>query len=183
MEVTFDPAKDKRNIKKHGISLRRAEDFDFGSALYNVADSQDYGEVRHIAIGWLDSMLYTLTFVEDEEEDEDFHAVSLRRATRQERETMSDPSNRESSNQKYGVPDADSPEWTPERFATAKRFPELPERLQAKLSRVGKRGPQRSPTKTLVSIRLSADVLAALRATGKGWQSAADEALRRQFVK
>jgi uncharacterized protein (DUF4415 family) len=35
----------------------------------------------------------------------------------------------------------------------------------------------------LVSLRLSPDVLAALRATGKGWQSTADEALRRQFVK
>jgi len=91
---------------------------------------------------------------------------------------MSDP-----TDQEYGVPDEDSPEWTAEMFATAKDFHELPERLQAKLSRVGKRGPQKAPTKTLVSIRLSADVLAALRATGKGWQSAADEALRRHFVK
>jgi uncharacterized DUF497 family protein len=86
MEVSFDPAKDKLNIQTHGISLQRAEDFDFGSALYNVDNSQDYGEVRQIAVGWLDSLLYTLTFVENEEDDEDFHAISLRRATRQERQ-------------------------------------------------------------------------------------------------
>jgi uncharacterized protein (DUF4415 family) len=30
---------------------------------------------------------------------------------------------------------------------------------------------------------LSADVLAALKATGKGWQTTADEALRHKFVK
>jgi len=86
MEVTFDRAKDRRNIRKHGISLQRAEDFDFGSAVYNVDSSQDYGEVRQVAVGWLDSMLYTVTFVEDEKEDDDFHAISLRKATRQERE-------------------------------------------------------------------------------------------------
>jgi uncharacterized protein (DUF4415 family) len=80
------------------------------------------------------------------------------------------------------VPDAENPEWTPEKFARAKRFHELPESLQqAILGR--KRGPQKAPTKTLISIRLSPDVLAALKATGKGWQSAADEALRSKFVK
>lgn len=80
------------------------------------------------------------------------------------------------------VPDAENPEWTPEKFAKSKRFGELPQGLQDVLSR-GKRGPQKAPTKMLISLRLSADVLAALRATGKGWQSTADEALRRQFVK
>lgn len=80
------------------------------------------------------------------------------------------------------VPDAENPEWTPEKFARSKRFSELPQGLQNVLSR-GKRGPQKAPTKMLISLRLSPDVLAALRATGKGWQSTVDEALRRQFVK
>jgi uncharacterized protein (DUF4415 family) len=88
----------------------------------------------------------------------------------------------------YGVPDAENPEWTKEMFARSKRFKDLPAGLQAKLSAIQdasrkKRGPQKSPTKTLISIRLSADVLAALKATGKGWQSTADEALRSKFVK
>ena len=39
MEVTFDPAKNKINIKKHGISLQRTEDFDFVTAFYDVDDS------------------------------------------------------------------------------------------------------------------------------------------------
>jgi uncharacterized protein (DUF4415 family) len=82
----------------------------------------------------------------------------------------------------YGVPDAENPEWTAEQMASAKRFQELPPGLQRVLN-MGKRGPQKAPTKTLVSIRLSPDVLAALRATGKGWQTVVDETLRKEFVK
>jgi uncharacterized protein (DUF4415 family) len=80
------------------------------------------------------------------------------------------------------VPDSENPEWTPEKFARSKRFSDLPQSLQNTLSR-GQRGPQKAPTKTLISLRLSPDVLEALRATGKGWQSTVDEALRREFVK
>ena len=46
MEVIFEPAKDSANIRKHGISLKRAEDLDEDTALFAVDDSQDYGEVR-----------------------------------------------------------------------------------------------------------------------------------------
>jgi uncharacterized protein (DUF4415 family) len=77
-------------------------------------------------------------------------------------------------------PDAENPEWTEERIRRAKRFHELPLELQAILS--PKRGPQKAPTKKLISIRLSADVLAALRAKGQGWQSLVDDTLREQFV-
>jgi uncharacterized protein (DUF4415 family) len=80
------------------------------------------------------------------------------------------------------VPDAENPEWTADDFAKAKRFHELPERLQRVLTGA-KRGPQKAPTKTLISLRLSSDVLKALRAQGKGWQTVVDETLRRQFVK
>lgn len=37
--------------------------------------------------------------------------------------------------------------------------------------------------KAKVNIRLSPDVVAALRATGAGWQTRADQALRKAFVK
>jgi uncharacterized protein (DUF4415 family) len=80
------------------------------------------------------------------------------------------------------VPDGENPEWTAEKFARAKRLEQLPEGLQNVL-RSRKRGPQKGATKTLISLRLSSDVLAALRASGKGWQTMVDEALRRQFVK
>lgn len=41
------------------------------------------------------------------------------------------------------------------------------------------RGPQRAPTKRLVSLRLDPDVIEHFRATGPGWQSRINAALRR----
>lgn len=80
------------------------------------------------------------------------------------------------------VNDPDNPEWTAEKLARSIKFKDLPEGLQRTLSRP-KRGPQKAPTKMLVSMRLSRDVLQALRATGDGWQTRADEALREKFAK
>ena len=42
----------------------------------------------------------------------------------------------------------------------------------------GQRGPQVAPTKQLVSIRYSPDVLAFFKSGGDGWQSRMDEALK-----
>jgi uncharacterized protein (DUF4415 family) len=43
----------------------------------------------------------------------------------------------------------------------------------------GKRGLQKKPTKKLVSLRLSPEVLSYFRSTGDGWQSRIDDALRK----
>jgi uncharacterized DUF497 family protein len=83
VKVIFDPGKDAENVRKHGISLQRAEDFDFDSAYYDD-DSQDYGEIRVIAISWLDALLYTLIF-RDEVDPNTIRAISLRQANAQER--------------------------------------------------------------------------------------------------
>ena len=42
----------------------------------------------------------------------------------------------------------------------------------------GERGPQRTPTKQLVSVRYSPEVLSYFRASGAGWQTRMDEALK-----
>jgi uncharacterized protein (DUF4415 family) len=77
--------------------------------------------------------------------------------------------------------DGEVRELTAEEFATAIPFSALPAAHRAVLS--GRRGPQKSPKKVPISIRLSPDVAAGLRATGTGWQSRADEALRNWLVK
>ena len=43
---------------------------------------------------------------------------------------------------------------------------------------VVRRGAQRSPLKVPTTIRFDADVLAALKASGKGWQTRVNEAMR-----
>jgi uncharacterized protein (DUF4415 family) len=47
-----------------------------------------------------------------------------------------------------------------------------------KLVRRGKRGPQKAPTKKLVSLRLSPEVIDHFKAGGRGWQTRIDGALR-----
>jgi uncharacterized protein (DUF4415 family) len=49
--------------------------------------------------------------------------------------------------------------------------------LMAKLG-IRPRGPQKAPTKQRTTIRLSRDVLDRFRATGRGWQTRVDDALR-----
>jgi uncharacterized protein (DUF4415 family) len=46
-----------------------------------------------------------------------------------------------------------------------------------KVMRRGKRGPQKAPTKTLVSLRLSPEVIDHFKATGRGWQTRIDSTL------
>jgi len=74
----------------------------------------------------------------------------------------------------------DNPEWTAADFATARPATEL-HRPDVGALLVRPRGrPALAPEarKQKVNIRLSPDVIAALRATGAGWQRRADELLR-----
>ena len=87
-----------------------------------------------------------------------------------------------SKRSKSSGPDSENPEWTAERIKNAMRFSDLPLDIQKALAPNKTRGPQKAPTKSLISIRLSPDVLEALRAKGRGWQVLADEALRERFV-
>ncbi len=73
----------------------------------------------------------------------------------------------------------ENPEWTAEDFKKAVPLSALPKSEQDKLLSLKKhRGPQKTPTKELISIRLSQDVVSKLRASGRGWQARVDEHLR-----
>ena len=70
--------------------------------------------------------------------------------------------------------DDENPEWTDEEVKRAVPFAGLPASLQAKL-----RGrPKAAVTKERITIRLSPDVVQTFRATGDGWQTRVDAALR-----
>jgi uncharacterized protein (DUF4415 family) len=84
---------------------------------------------------------------------------------------------------KQPIFDDANPEWTKADFAAATKFPgglRLKDLKPGELARlVGKRGPQKAPTKIAVSIRLSPDVVKHFKAKGPGWQSRIDDALRK----
>jgi uncharacterized protein (DUF4415 family) len=71
----------------------------------------------------------------------------------------------------------ESPELTDEQIAKAKPFADVFPELAVAI-RKG-RGPNKAPTKKLVSIRLSGQVIEAYKAKGPGWQSRIDQDLRR----
>jgi uncharacterized protein (DUF4415 family) len=68
---------------------------------------------------------------------------------------------------------SDNPQWTKSDFAKAKSFDEVFPTM-----RKG-RGPNKAPTKKLVSLRLSPEVLKHFKADGPGWQTRIDETLVR----
>jgi uncharacterized protein (DUF4415 family) len=72
---------------------------------------------------------------------------------------------------------SDNPELTKADFARAAPFAEVFPDLAASI-RKG-RGPNKAPTKKLVSLRLSPEVIEHFKATGDGWQSRIDETLRK----
>lgn len=72
-------------------------------------------------------------------------------------------------------PDLENPEWSAQDFERATRFDALPSSLRTKL---GRRGPQKAPTKERITIRLSREVVECFRATGEGWQTRVDAALK-----
>jgi uncharacterized DUF497 family protein len=46
VEIYFDPAKDAINRVKHGLSLADAAAFEMKTAVVEIDDRYDYGEVR-----------------------------------------------------------------------------------------------------------------------------------------
>lgn len=77
-------------------------------------------------------------------------------------------------------PDSENPEWSAKEIRDARPLVDMlpPKTAEAVRRYRGQRGPQQSPTKELISLRVDRDVVAAYRATGTGWQKRANEALR-----
>jgi uncharacterized protein (DUF4415 family) len=72
--------------------------------------------------------------------------------------------------------DPDNPEVTAAQARQARPFAEAFPELAATLRR--SRGPQKAPTKQLVSLRLDSETVEAFKATGPGWQTRMNDALR-----
>lgn len=78
---------------------------------------------------------------------------------------------------KESAPDADNPEWTDADFAKARpvdAFPDL-----ARLVRPGRPAMAAEDRKQRVTMYLDRDVVARLKKDGRGWQTRANEALRK----
>lgn len=74
--------------------------------------------------------------------------------------------------------DNENPEWTDADFRRARPASEvLPAELVAVLPK--RRGPAKKPVKRQVTLRLDAAVVEAFKATGRGWQTRINAALKK----
>ena len=77
MKIEFDPAKDAKNLAKHGVSLALAESLEWDLIVSREDDREQYGEIRMAGYAPIGSMVYAVVYVET---DEAYRIVSLRKA-------------------------------------------------------------------------------------------------------
>jgi uncharacterized DUF497 family protein len=82
VHLTYDSRKNERNIRERGLSFDRAAEFDFPTAIRSIDTRRDYGEIRHVALGYLGARLHVLCFVET---TTGIRIISFRRANARER--------------------------------------------------------------------------------------------------
>ena len=82
MNITFDPAKDARNIAKHnGVSLTQAVDFEWDEAVTWPDQRREYGEDRIAGLGYIGDRLFSVVFVD---RGDNRRIISLRKANHRE---------------------------------------------------------------------------------------------------
>jgi uncharacterized DUF497 family protein len=82
VKLTFDPAKDRLNIAKHGVSLAVATGLEWDTALTWTDTRYAYGEPRECAIAYIGLRLFYVAFVD---RVDGRRIISLRKATTTER--------------------------------------------------------------------------------------------------
>jgi uncharacterized DUF497 family protein len=81
VSVVFDPDKDRANRQKHGLSLDRAREMNFETAVFVADDRKNYGERRYQAFGLIGGRLHVLIYTM---RGDVLRAISLRKANRKE---------------------------------------------------------------------------------------------------
>jgi uncharacterized protein (DUF4415 family) len=178
VKIVWDEVKRQSNLDKNGLDFADlTEDFFLSSVIVPAKKG------RSMAIGALSGGLHSAW---PGRPLGDQYAAGERRGKEGRKMTVSKPTVRKTLAQftpgrGYTQQDwdevSDSPEATDEELAQAKPFADVFPDLAESIRRG--RGPQKAPTKKLVSLRLSPDVLDRFKAGGPGWQSRIDEVLRK----
>lgn len=81
VRVTFEPAKNERNVRLRVLSFEQAASFDFGSALFAVDDRKEYAQTRTVAIDLLGDRAHVPCFAQT---PDGIRVISLRKANSRE---------------------------------------------------------------------------------------------------
>jgi uncharacterized DUF497 family protein len=86
MGITYDPAKNERNMRDRGLSFERAADFDFSTAIFFAEVRK--GETRRVAVGYLDKRLHLLCYIP---KPDGIRVISFRKTNRREAKLYGKP--------------------------------------------------------------------------------------------
>lgn len=81
MEISFDPAKNARNIQERGLPFSLAEQLDWTTAVIEEDIRKAYGERRYLTLGLITNRLYAVVFTPRADK---VHIISLRKANPRE---------------------------------------------------------------------------------------------------
>ena len=81
--ITWDEAKRRRNLRKHGLDFVDAEQVFEGLTYTYEDDRLAYGERRVISLGLLGEIVVSIVHTE---KGDHIHIISMRKATKRERE-------------------------------------------------------------------------------------------------
>lgn len=82
MRITFDPARNEKNIDERGLSFERAAELEWDTALVREDTRRDYGETRLRALALLQGRLHAI--VVTPRADDELRVISFRKANRKE---------------------------------------------------------------------------------------------------
>ena len=84
--ITWDEGKRRANLKKHGLDFVDAEEV-FNGVTYTYEDDRlAYKEQRFVTLGLLRAIVVSIVHTED---GDHIHVISMRKATKREREIYS----------------------------------------------------------------------------------------------
>jgi len=81
MEISYDPAKDARNIREHQLPFTRVREFDFDTVLVEIDNRRDHGEACYVALGLVGDRVHALVFTEA---DNGIRVISFRKTNKRE---------------------------------------------------------------------------------------------------
>ena len=81
MRITFDPAKNDRNVVERGLSFELVADLEWGTAMSVEDTRKDYGERRLRVLAMLDGRLHVAVITQ---RGDAIHVISFRKANKNE---------------------------------------------------------------------------------------------------
>ncbi len=81
MQLSFDPAKNERNLEERGLAFNLVSELDWAKAVIDEDTRKNYGERRFRVLGCISERLYAVVFTPRADK---LHIISLRKANSRE---------------------------------------------------------------------------------------------------